>query len=83
MITHLQTWFVITNKEKLDVKALFYAPWSETPNTHITTFARQLDRRQVEYATNQVTITYSDKVDHFVAQMYLCDIFESKFLNDW
>ena len=26
MITHLQTWFVITNKEKLNVKALFYAP---------------------------------------------------------
>ena len=29
MITHLQTWFVITNKEKLDTKALFYAPWSD------------------------------------------------------
>ena len=42
MITHLQTWFIITNKEKLDMKALFYSPWSETPNTHITTFARQL-----------------------------------------
>ena len=40
MITHLQTWFVITDKEKLDMKALFYAPWSETPNTHLTTFAR-------------------------------------------
>ena len=65
------------------MKALFYAPWSETPNTHITTFARQLDRRQVECATNQVTITDSDKVDHFVAQMYLWDIFESKFLDDW
>ena len=39
MITHLQTCFVITNKEKLDMKALFYAPWSGTPNTHITTFA--------------------------------------------
>ena len=44
MITHLQTWFVITNKEKLDIKVLFYAPWSETPNTHITTFAQQLNR---------------------------------------
>ena len=82
MITHLQTWFLITNKEKLDAKALFYAPWSENPNTHITTLARQLNRRQVECATKQVTITDSDKVDHFVAQMYLCDIFESKFLDD-
>ena len=32
---------------------------------------------------NQVTITGSNKVDHFVAQIYLCDIFESKFLDDW
>ena len=52
MITHLQTWFVITNKDKLNVKALFYAPCSETPNTHITTFARKLNRRQVECANN-------------------------------
>ena len=83
MITLLQTWFVITKKEKIDTKALFYAPLSETPNTHITTFAQQLDRRQVKCAKNQVTISDSDKVDHFVAQMYLCEIFESKFLNDW
>ena len=83
MITHLQTWFVITNKEKLDMKALFYAPWSENTNTHITTFYRQLDRRQVECAKNQVTITDSDNVDHFVVQMYLCNIFESKFFDDW
>ena len=39
MIMHLQTWSIITNKEKLDTKALFYAPWSDTPNTHITTFS--------------------------------------------
>ena len=65
------------------MKVLFYAPWSETPNTHITTFAQQINQRQVECAKNQVTITDSDKVDHFVAQMYLCDIFESKFLDDW
>ena len=75
MITHLQTWFVIANKEKLDTKVLFYTPWSDTPNTHITTFARKLNQRQVECAKNLVTITDSDKVDHFVAQMYLCNIF--------
>ena len=50
MIAHLQTWFVITNKEKLNMRALFYAPWSETPNTHITNFSRQIYRRQVECA---------------------------------
>ena len=61
MITHLQTWFVITNKEKLNMKALFYALWIDTPNTHITTFARQLDWRQVECAKNMVTVTDSKK----------------------
>ena len=65
------------------MKALFYTPWSDTPNTHIKTFSQQLDRQQVECAKNMVTITDSEKVDHFVAQMYICDIFESKFLNNW
>ena len=45
MVKQLQTWYVITNKEKLNVKALFQYPWSYTPNYHITTLSRQLKRR--------------------------------------
>ena len=65
------------------MKALFHNPWSNTPNSRVTTFARQLKLRQAKCKGNLVIITNADKVDHFVAQMYLSDIFESKFLDDW
>ena len=83
MVTQLSTWYDITTKEKLAMKTHFLTPWSDTPEAHITTFARQLDRRQVKCEDHGVTITNDDKVDHFVAQMYACGLFDSKLLNDW
>ena len=83
MVKQLQTWYVITNKEKLDVKALFHKPWSDTPNSQIKTYTRQLERRQVNGQDSNVIISESDKVNHFVSQMYLSEIFEYIFLDDW
>ena len=83
IVTEIHTWYVITTKDKLAIKAHFLAPWSDTPDAHVTTFARQLDRHQVECKEHGVTITNDDKVDHFVAQMYACGLFEAKFLDDW
>ena len=83
MVTHLRTWFVITNAEKIAIKAAFHAPWSDTPNDHITTFARQLNRRQTECLDHGVTITEAEKVVHFIEQMYTCGLFEARFLDDW
>ena len=82
MVKQLQTCYVITTKEKLAIKEHFLNPWSETPDAHITTFTRQLDRRRVEYEDHGITVTKAEKVDHFVAQMYACDLFKSKFLDD-
>ena len=48
MIEQLQTWYVITTKENLSIKAHFLAPCSDTPNVHVTTFTRQLDRYKVK-----------------------------------
>ena len=70
-------------KEKLATKAHFLNPWSDTPNAHITTFSRQLDRRQVECRDHGVTVTEAKKLGHFVAQMYACDLFGAKILDDW
>ena len=83
MAEQLQTWYVITTKENLAIKMHFLEPWRDTPNYHITTFDRQLHRRQVECENHGVTVTKEEKVDHFVAQMYACDLFEAKFLDDW
>ena len=57
-------------------------PWSDTPDAHITTFARQLDRRQVECEDHGITVNGNDKVDHFVDQMSACVLFEAKLLDD-
>ena len=83
MVAHLRTWFVITNAEKIAIKAAFHAPWADTPNAHVTTFARQLDRRQIECLDHGVTITNAEKVVHFIEQMYTCGLFEARFLDDW
>ena len=83
MVEQLQTWYVITTKEKLAIKAHLLDPWSDTPDSHITTFARQLDRCQVECEDHGVTVTKAEKVDYFVSRMYTCDLFEAIFLEDW
>ena len=67
MVTQLQTWYVITTKEKLVIKSHFLTPWSDTTESHIKTFVRQLDRRQLECKEHGVTVTNDDKADHFVA----------------
>ena len=70
LVTKLSTWYVINTKDNLAIKAHFLAPWSNTQEAHVTTFAHQMDRRQVECEGNGVIVTNDDKVDHFVAQMY-------------
>ena len=61
----------------------FHAPWSNTPNSHIITFARQLDCRQIECSDHGVSITEDDKVVHFIQEMYGCGLFEGRFLDNW
>ena len=83
MVTQICTWYVITTKEKLDIKSHFLFPWSDTPEAHVTAFARQLDRRQVKCKDHGVTITNDDKVDQFVAQIYACGLSGAKFMDEW
>ena len=83
MFTQLRTSYVITTKEKLVTKTHFLAPWSDTPQAHVTTFARQLGWRQVECKDHGVMVTDDDNVDHFVDQMYACGLFKAKFLDNW
>ena len=83
MVTHLHMWYVINTNEKLATKSHFLAPRSDTPESHVTTCARKLDRRQVKCKDHGFTVTNDDKVDHFVAQMYACGLSKAKFLDDW
>ena len=76
-------WYVITTKKKLAIKVHLIEPWSNTPDTHITTFDSQLEMRQVECKDHRVTVTEAEKVNHFVAQMYACNLIKAKYLDDW
>ena len=70
MVKQLQTWYVITNKENIDMDDLFHKPWSDTPNYHITTFDRQLERWQAKCEDNFVIIINADKVNQIVAVLH-------------
>ena len=83
MIKHLRTWYKITNAQKLEIKARFETPWTETPEAHVSTYARQLDRRQAECLELEVAISDDDKILHFVGQMINSDVFDRKFIDDW
>jgi len=83
MLQHLRTWYKITNAQQLAGKNRFAAPWSETPNAHVTTYARQLDRRQVECGELNVTISDGDKILQFIGEMFASKLFDRKFLDDW
>ena len=67
ILLQLRTWKVITNGEKVSIKAHFHTPWSDTPNSHITTFARQ-----IKCSDHGVAITDDDKVVHFIQEIYTC-----------
>ena len=67
LIAHLRTWPVITNAEMMATKAAFVAPWSNSPNQHNITYARDLKRRQNNATKYDVKITNDDKVTQLVA----------------
>ena len=82
MVTHICTWYVITTKDKLAIKAHFLAPWSDTPEVNVTTFARQLYHLQVQCKDHGILVTNYDKADRFIAEMYACGLSEDKLLDD-
>ena len=83
IVEQLQTWYVITTKENISFKAHFLDPWSDTPEAHIKTFVHQLYRRQVKCEDYGVTVAEANKVNHFVSQMYACNLFKAKKVDDW
>ena len=83
MLNHLRTWYNVTNAQQLAGKTGFAAPWSKTPNTHVTTHACQLDYRQVECGELNLIITDDDKILQFIGEMFASELFDHKFLDDW
>ena len=81
--TQLQTWYVISNRDKLKMMEYFHTPWTETPDAHTSTYAAQLDKRQLECVDFDVVILDAAKTMHFVGQMEKSGLFEPKFIDDY
>ena len=79
----LQTWYVISNGDKLKTMEYFHAPWTETPDAHASTYAAQLDERQLECVDFDVEISDAEKTMHYVGQMEKSGLFEPKFIDDY
>ena len=61
IIKQLETHPAILNEEKLDIRAAFFAPWSDAPDMNLGEYARTLDKRQCAAKTFRVNISDGDK----------------------
>ena len=57
-------------------KAAFVAPWSDSPDQHISAYARDLTRRHNNATKYDVNITDYNKLTQLVACIYDADILE-------
>ena len=64
-------------------KAAFISPWSDSPNQHLSTYARDLTRRQNNAKKYDVKITDNYKVTQLVACIYEADILEDSVMEKW
>ena len=83
LVAHLRTWPVITNAERMAKKSDFFAPWSDSPNQHLSAYVRDLTRRQNNAMEYNVKITDDDKVTQFVACIYEADILKDLLMEKW
>ena len=83
LITHLRTCLVITSTERMATKAYFVAPWSNSPDQHLSAYARDLTRQQNNATKYNVNINDEDKVTQLVACIYEADILEDSVMEKW
>ena len=83
LITHLRTWPVITNTERMSTKAAFVAPWSNSSDQNLSAYAQDLTRRQNNATKYAVNITNDDKVTQLVACIYESNILEDLVMEKW
>ena len=79
MIKQLETHPTIINKEKLEIRAAFFAPWSNAPDMNLGEYARTLDKRQRAAKNLRVNISDKDKKTHFISYAQHSGIFEDKW----
>eukprot|EP00804_Cyclotella_cryptica_P003839 CCRYP_020456-RA/>CCRYP_020456-RA protein AED:0.53 eAED:0.37 QI:0/-1/0/1/-1/1/1/0/425 len=82
ILEHLRTeWCVVTTLEKKQASAAFHVQWDLT--SHITKFARELDKQQKLCQDIGVPAPDATKVQYYVEGMYSSDMFDDKEMQAW
>lgn len=81
-LDHLtKEWCKLNMKAIQEMKDRYFRGWDE--DEHITAFGQRLSQEQRELRQQNVTITDSDKLQHYLVQMYVSDMFDRRELTDW
>ena len=83
MIEQLKIYPTILNKEKIEIRAVFFAPWSDAPDMNLGEYARTLNKCQRAAKTFRLNISDEDKTTHFVGCAQHFELFEDKWTQKW
>eukprot|EP00804_Cyclotella_cryptica_P001037 CCRYP_008358-RA/>CCRYP_008358-RA protein AED:0.67 eAED:0.67 QI:0/0/0/0.5/1/1/2/0/762 len=82
ILSHLRSeWCIITTLERKQAAHDFRVIWDLT--SHITKFARELDKQQKLCRQIGVPASDASKVQYFVESMYASDMFDDKEMQAW
>ena len=74
---------MITNAERMATKAALISPWSNSPDQHISAYARDITRRKNNTKKYNVNITNNNKVTQLFSCIYEADILEDSVMEKW
>ena len=82
ILSHLRSeWCIITTLERKQAADDFRVVWDLT--SHITKFARELDKQQKLCRQIGVPASDASKVQYFIKSMYASDMFDDKEMQAW
>ena len=83
LAAHLCNWPDISNAERMAKKSDFFAPWSDSPNQHLSAYVRDLTSCQNNATKYDVKITDNNRVTQLVACIYEASILEDSVMDKW
>jgi hypothetical protein len=79
---HLRNeWCIVTTLKKKQAAQAFHIQWDFT--SHITKFARELDKQQKLCRDIGVPAAEATKIQHYMESMYASEIFDDKDMQAW
>ena len=83
MLAHLCSWFTITDANQDAAEDSFCAPWSNFPNTHLSTYARRLTCLQNEAVNVHLIITNTAKLRVLAKAARASGLFTRRFFDTY